>query len=82
MHVSLIPHWEKFVKDKVTTERYKNANEVFRETLRLLKERDEKHQAQLTSLRDDLETGRKGESISFDAESIKRQARQLRSEKA
>ncbi len=82
MHVSLTPHWENFVHKKLEAGRYKNASEVFREALRLLEERDEMYQARLFQLRKDIEAGRSGEPLSFDADAIKQQGRKLREDRA
>ncbi len=40
MNVSLTPHLESLVRQKVESGRYNNASEVVREALRLLEERD------------------------------------------
>ena len=47
MNVSLTPELEKLVQDKVASGLYQTASEVIRESLRLLKERDEHRQAAL-----------------------------------
>jgi antitoxin ParD1/3/4 len=40
MNVSLTPHLEDFIRQKVETGRYNNASEVVREALRLLDDQD------------------------------------------
>lgn len=65
MNVSLTPELEKMINNKVNGGRYNTASEVVREGLRLLKQRDDLHDAKLAALRnevqhgiDDLEAGR------------------------
>jgi len=57
MNVSLTPELDTFVHDKVESGMYHSASEVIREGLRLLQERDEKHQAQLEQLRKEIQFG-------------------------
>jgi antitoxin ParD1/3/4 len=65
MNVSLTPELEQIVDQKVKSGMYNSASEVVREGLRLLKKRDDDHEAKLNALRaeiqkgiDDLEAGR------------------------
>lgn len=51
MNVSLTPHLEELIQDKVSSGRYGNASEVVREALRLLEERDQERAAKLEALR-------------------------------
>ncbi|MBI5509903.1 MAG: type II toxin-antitoxin system ParD family antitoxin [Deltaproteobacteria bacterium] len=57
MNVSLTPELEKLVQAKLSTGLYHTASEVVRDGLRLLKERDEFHDARLASLRADVDVG-------------------------
>ena len=54
MNVSLPPEYEQYVRQKVENEGYASASEVFRESLRLLRERD---MQALESLRADVQAG-------------------------
>jgi len=56
MNVSLPPEYEQYVRQKVESEGYASASEVFRESLRLLRERD---MQLLEALRADVEAGLK-----------------------
>lgn len=51
MNVNLTPALERLVHGKVKTGRYNSANEVVREALRLMEQRDEDRQRHLTDLR-------------------------------
>jgi antitoxin ParD1/3/4 len=65
MNVSLTPHFESMIREKVESGRYNNASEVVREGLRLLEERD-----RLRQLRAALAEGEKGEGIRFTPELV------------
>jgi len=71
MNVSLTPELDTFVHDKVESGMYHSASEVIREGLRLMQERDEKHQAQLEQLRKEIQFGfdqiERGESKTYKA---------------
>jgi putative addiction module CopG family antidote len=54
MNVSLPPEYERYVRQKVESEGYASASEVFRESLRLLRERD---MQLLEALRADVQAG-------------------------
>jgi len=56
MNVSLPPEYENYVRQKVESEGYASASEVFRESLRLLRERD---MQVLEALRADIQAGLK-----------------------
>ena len=56
MNVSLPPEYENYVRQKVESEGYASASEVFRESLRLLRERD---MQLLQALRADIQAGLK-----------------------
>lgn len=57
MNVSLTPALEGLVNEKVERGFYTSASEVVRESLRLLHERDEAHDAKLEALRADIKEG-------------------------
>ena len=57
MHVSLTPHLEKMVKEKVASGLYNNASEVVREALRLMGEFEEVRRRKLERLREELARG-------------------------
>ena len=57
MNVSLTPHLEKLVNEKVTSGLYHSASEVIREGLRLLKEQDIVRQQRLKELRREIALG-------------------------
>ena len=54
MNVSLTPELEKFVADKVASGWFKNASEVVRQSLREMKEQDDKC---MEKVREDIEIG-------------------------
>ncbi len=66
MHISLTPELDNIIKEKLTSGLYKNASEVVREALRLMKTNEELiYQMKLDNLRSklaqgerDLESGR------------------------
>jgi len=57
MHVSLTPHLEKMVKEKVASGLYNNASEVVREALRLMGEFEEVRRRKLERLREEIARG-------------------------
>lgn len=57
MNVSLTPELERLVNQKVATGLYNSASEVIRAGLRLLDEQDQLKQAQLDSLRREVDVG-------------------------
>lgn len=68
MNVALTPEFEEFIDAKLRSGMYKNAAEVVREGLRLLKEQDERRQILLDELRRNIRTGieqaSRGETVS------------------
>lgn len=85
MNVSLTPHLEKLVGERVASGRYGSASEVVREALRLLEERERTREAQLEDLRREVLLGvrslDRGEAVPFsrkEAETIKAQGRRRR----
>lgn len=54
MNVTLTPELEKFINARVESGRYHSASQVVREALRLLEERDQERQTQLTEFNREL----------------------------
>ena len=57
MNISLTPHLEKLVSQKVASGLYNSASEVIREALRLLEEQDRMRQLKLETLRREIRVG-------------------------
>ena len=57
MHVSLTPHLEELVRDKVKSGLYNSASEVVREALRLMEDRDRVREMRLEDLRKEIQIG-------------------------
>lgn len=77
MNVSLTPHLEELVHQKVASGRYGSASEVLREALRLLEERDRVQALRLEELRADIRNGiDSGPATPLDMEAIKTRGRQ------
>lgn len=76
MNISLTPHLEKIVHDRVKSGRYASASEVIREALRLLDARDRSQDPDLAQLRADVSAGLEqldaGKSRPFDAAAVSR----------
>lgn len=66
-NIALTPHFDRFVRTKVTSGRYQSASEVVREALRLLEEREQEREQSRTRLRQDIEVGwqqsQRGETV-------------------
>ena len=79
MNVSLSPQQEGFVKEKLTTGHYHSANEVIREALHLLEERDAlletKRKALIQQLEPAIQSLKEGKGRPFDKEAIKARGR-------
>jgi antitoxin ParD1/3/4 len=76
MNISLTPHFEAFIKNKIDSGRYNSINEVIREALGLLEERDQLHELKLAELRKEIQKRiDSGESSVLDIESIKANGR-------
>jgi antitoxin ParD1/3/4 len=56
--VALGTHFETFIREQLRSGRFNNASEVVRAGLRLLEEREQRHQAELQALRADLAAGK------------------------
>ena len=57
MHVSLTPHLEELVRNKVKSGMYNSATEVVREALRLMDDRDRVREMRLEDLRKEIQIG-------------------------
>lgn len=78
MNISLTPHFEQLVKQKLDSGLYHSASEVIRDALRLLEERDQVKELRLAELRKEIQKGiDSGEFTPWDAEEIKQAGRQL-----
>ncbi len=71
MNVSLTPELEQLVSDKVKTGMYQTANEVIREGLRLLKERDERMGRLRAGIRAGFDAIDRGEYEDYDGHTTK-----------
>jgi antitoxin ParD1/3/4 len=76
MNISLNPHFETWVKNKVESGLYNSASEVMREALRLLEERDQLRELRLETLRAEIQKGiDSGAGTALDMEEIKSRGR-------
>jgi antitoxin ParD1/3/4 len=57
MNVSLTPHLEEYVRNKVESGLYNSSSEVVREALRLMEERDRLREIRLEELRKEIQVG-------------------------
>jgi antitoxin ParD1/3/4 len=57
MNVSLTPHLEEYVRNKVESGLYNSSSEVVREALRLMEERDRVREIRLEELRKEIQVG-------------------------
>lgn len=57
MNVSLTPHLEEYIQQKVDTGRYRSSSEVVREALRLLEEKDQERGQHLATLKAEIQKG-------------------------
>lgn len=82
MNISLTPHLESMVREKVNSGLYNSASEVVREALRLMERQDQLSATRLERLRQDIRTGMESGSASpFDLAELKRMARQRRADR-
>jgi antitoxin ParD1/3/4 len=82
MNISLTPHLEKLIREKISSGSYNSASEVVREALRLLEQEDQLRVLKLQKLRQDIQEGlESGPSQVFDAQQFKRSAREKRAGK-
>ena len=76
MNISLNPHFEEFIKNKVESGLYNSVSEVIREALRLLEERDQLRELRLEELRLEIQKGMdSGEPTPLDIDAIKAKGR-------
>lgn len=79
MDVTLTPELERLIHDKVASGLYTSEDEVIREALRLLKDRDELRLLAVEDLRREVQKGLdqldRGESVLLDPERIKTEGR-------
>jgi antitoxin ParD1/3/4 len=82
MNISLTPHLEEMIREKIASGSYNSASEVVREALRLLEEEDQLRSLKLQKLREDIREGlESGPAAVFDPKEIKRAARMKKSRK-
>jgi len=82
MNISLTPHFEELVKNKLDSGLYHSASEVIRDALRLMEERDQVRGLRLEELKQEIRLGMdSGESTPLDMESIKKRGRERRVDK-
>ena len=83
MNISLTPHLEAMIREKVESGSYNSASEVVREALRLLEEEDQLRALKMERLRRDIQEGlESGLSARFDPQEIKRAARERKAAKS
>ncbi|MEX2140626.1 MAG: type II toxin-antitoxin system ParD family antitoxin [Pirellulales bacterium] len=79
--VALPPDLIAFVQDKVSSGSYETENEVIREALRLLRERDQVREMRLAALRSEIQVGldesARGQVAPLDMDEIKRSAAEM-----
>jgi antitoxin ParD1/3/4 len=83
MNISLTPHLEEMIREKIASGSYTSASEVVREALRLMEEEDQLRSLKLQKLRQELQGGLdSGPAVVFDPREIKRIAREKKSQKS
>jgi len=83
MNISLTPHLEALIREKVESGSYNSASEVVREALRLLEEEDQLRALKMERLRRDIQDGlESGPSAKFDPQEIKGTAREKKAAKS
>jgi antitoxin ParD1/3/4 len=89
MNVSLTPELERLVNEKVESGLYQTASEVVRETLRLLKQRDQAREQLRADVQAAFDQLARGEGRAYDkascrqlAERIKSRGREARAKKS
>ncbi len=76
MNISLNPHFETLIKNKVESGLYNSASELMLEALRLLEERDQLNECRLNDLKRDIQKGiNSGAATPLDFEAIKKLGR-------
>jgi antitoxin ParD1/3/4 len=83
MNISLTPHLEEMIREKIASGSYNPASEVVREALRLMEQEDQLRSLKLQKLRQDVQEGlHSGPSVVFNAREIKRTAREKKSRRS
>jgi antitoxin ParD1/3/4 len=83
MNISLTPHLEELIREKIVSGSYTSASEVVREALRLLEQEDQLRAVKMSKLREDIQQGlQSGQSMIFDPREIKRAAREKKTAKS
>jgi antitoxin ParD1/3/4 len=83
MNISLTPHLEEMIRQKIASGSYNSASEVVREALRLLEQEDQFRSLKMQKLRQDIREGLdSGPSTAFDPKEIKHIARERKSAKS
>jgi antitoxin ParD1/3/4 len=83
MNISLTPHLEAMIRERVESGSYNSASEVVREALRLLEQEDQLRTLKMQKLRQDIQEGLdSGPSARFDPQEIKRAARDRKAAKS
>jgi antitoxin ParD1/3/4 len=78
MNVNLTPRLESYVQQKVAEGGYESTDEVIREAVRLLEERDKIRAAKIRDLRAAIQEGLdSGDPVPWDPEEGKRRGREL-----
>ncbi len=78
MNISLAPELEQLVNDRVKTGLYQTANEVIREGLHLLRERDQRVEALRQDVLAGFEAVERGKFMDHDASNIKELADRIK----
>lgn len=81
MNISLTPHLERMIREKIASGSYNSASEIVREALRLLELEDELRALKLQRLREDIREGIESGFTTFDAKKIKQLGRERRAAK-
>ncbi len=79
LNISLTPHLESLVREKVDSGLYASASEVVREALRLMEEQDRARAIKLEQLRQDIREGlESGDPKPWNPEDVKERGRKRR----
>ena len=82
MNISLTPHLEEMIRQKISSGSYNSASEVVREALRLLEQEDQLRSLKLQKLRQDIQEGlESGPAQVLDPQQLKRAAREKKTQK-
>jgi antitoxin ParD1/3/4 len=83
MNISLTPHLEEMIREKIASGSYNSASEVVREALRLMEQEDQLRSLKLQKLRQDVQEGlESGPSLVLNPREIKRIAREKKSQRS